>query len=94
MVFHPAKPLPAGVGKPRATVQADGTFKLGTYDGADGAPEGDYKVTVEWWLSPGGDEPATSRLNPRYGKPDSSGIGHRRCGPRHPPGDRSAVVST
>lgn len=29
-----------------AITEADGTFALGTYKGFDGAPEGDYKVTV------------------------------------------------
>ena len=29
-----------------AFTEADGTFALGTYQGFDGAPEGDYKVTV------------------------------------------------
>jgi hypothetical protein len=45
--------LHAAVGKnvnhptPRATVKADGTFVLGTYASEDGAPSGEYKVTVQ-----------------------------------------------
>lgn len=34
--------------RPRATVQPDGSFTLSTYGENDGAPAGDYKVTVTW----------------------------------------------
>jgi len=30
------------------TTEADGSFTLSTYDTDDGAPEGDYKVTIHW----------------------------------------------
>jgi hypothetical protein len=33
----------------RAEVQADGTFVVGTYGVNDGAAEGDYVATVEWF---------------------------------------------
>jgi hypothetical protein len=36
---------------PRATVAKDGSFIVTTYDGNDGAPEGDYVVTVQWYRS-------------------------------------------
>jgi hypothetical protein len=32
--------------RPTATSKADGTFELGTYSAADGAPAGDYKALV------------------------------------------------
>jgi tetratricopeptide (TPR) repeat protein len=35
------------VPRPRATTQEDGTFELGTYHDDDGAPPGEYKVTVQ-----------------------------------------------
>jgi len=38
-----------GVPTPRATVAKDGSFTVSTYDGDDGAPEGDYVVTVQWY---------------------------------------------
>lgn len=38
-----------GIPTPRATVAKDGTFTVTTYDGNDGAPEGDYVVTVQWY---------------------------------------------
>jgi hypothetical protein len=34
--------------RPRGFVGADGTFRLTTYLPNDGAPSGDYKLTVEW----------------------------------------------
>src|SRR5207237_1030680 len=33
---------------PRARVKADGTFSIGTYDPEDGAPPGEYKVSILW----------------------------------------------
>src|SRR5262245_51907455 len=37
-----------GVPVPRATVGTDGSFAVTTYDGNDGAPEGEYVLTVQW----------------------------------------------
>lgn len=34
--------------QPKAQTDTEGNFKITTYIGGDGAPEGDYKVTVEW----------------------------------------------
>jgi hypothetical protein len=34
---------------PRATVDPDGKFALSTYDAHDGAPEGEYVLTVQWY---------------------------------------------
>src|SRR5207247_5472278 len=36
---------------PSARVKADGSFSIGTYDPEDGAPPGDYKVSI-FWLPP------------------------------------------
>jgi len=46
--LHP-KSATDDVPTPRATVAKDGTFTVTTYDGNDGAPEGDYVVTVQWY---------------------------------------------
>lgn len=50
LVFHPSDPaLEKRIGgKPFATVKEDGTYILTTYAEGDGAPEGDYGVTVQW----------------------------------------------
>src|SRR4051794_30222602 len=52
VVLHPkhgAATAPNGdVVRPRAVVNTDGSFVLGSYDSSDGAPSGEYSVTVEW----------------------------------------------
>jgi hypothetical protein len=49
VVFIPANEPPEPVDpRPRGTVQADGTFKLTTYEPDDGAPVGDYTVVITW----------------------------------------------
>lgn len=73
IVFHPVNESGADVVKPRGKVGADGSFKLTTYDGDDGAPAGDYRVTVELWLSSGrGDEGPSNRLPEKYARPEKS----------------------
>lgn len=50
LVFHavnPSDPLQAGVA-PTAIVAQDGTYKVGSYEKEDGAPAGEYKVTITW----------------------------------------------
>src|SRR5262245_42998497 len=46
IAFHPlgrpSNPLPV------ATTDADGAFRLTTFQAGDGAPEGEYAVTVIW----------------------------------------------
>ena len=64
---------------PRGVVTEDGTFVLGTYGKDDGAPAGEYKVTVQWFKPAAntgkeGLAPPISILPPRYGKADLSGL--------------------
>jgi hypothetical protein len=84
VVFHPTDPAfekQIG-GKPLATVRPDGSYTMTTYAPDDGAPEGEYGVTVEWRGKPkGGANPlgveggavagsaGQSLLNPKYGDP-------------------------
>jgi hypothetical protein len=75
VVLHPVGEDGQDVPKPRGKVAADGSFSLTTYDAADGAPAGEYRVTVELWRTTGrGDEGPTNRLKPRYANPESSGL--------------------
>ncbi len=80
VVFHPLDPdyeKRIG-GKPFAKVKDDGTFTLTTYAEDDGAPEGEYGVTVDW-RSKAKDVKFSHRrgwgrrngppLNPKYGNP-------------------------
>jgi hypothetical protein len=48
VVFHPVGGAPDDIDKPRAFVADDGSFALTTYEKDDGAPEGEYVVTIEW----------------------------------------------
>ena len=47
VVLHPVGESPAKV-LPSARVAPDGSFQVGTFSAKDGAPEGEYVVTVEW----------------------------------------------
>jgi hypothetical protein len=64
--------------RPHATVQADGSYALGTYGAEDGAPAGEYAVTVEWWLAgqnkrgAEGDDAPTNHLPARFASPKTS----------------------
>jgi hypothetical protein len=75
VVFHPVDG-DDDPNKPRATVGADGSFELTTYNANDGAPAGEYVVTVRWpapkktpFDGEGGD-----RLGGRYANPKTSKI--------------------
>jgi hypothetical protein len=62
-------------GVPHGVVGADGTFHLGTFAVDDGAPAGDYAVTVIWETQPASrDEEALNLLPRRYASPATSGL--------------------
>lgn len=48
ITLHPVTPV-ENVPTPRANVAKDGTFSVKTYGTEEGAPEGDYKLTVLWY---------------------------------------------
>jgi hypothetical protein len=70
--------------RPYGTVGPDGTFALNTYRDGDGAPLGEYAVTIEWpsadpWNPPDPGDPESAptgpdRLRGRYANPDTSGL--------------------
>src|SRR5262249_19416603 len=71
--FHPVTPSEKGNLYPAAKVETDGSFALTTYENKDGAPPGEYTVTIRW------DEPSTKdeatppdRLKGRYSDPKKS----------------------
>jgi hypothetical protein len=59
--------------RPHATVQSDGSFHLTTFATRDGAPVGDFALTVTWpgprIKGQGDDEPGPDRLQQRYADP-------------------------
>lgn len=92
LVLHPVHRHATLKALPRATVGPTGRFEVGTYDRADGAPEGDYVVTIEWRpLVKQGEEsiPGPNVLPLEYSKPDTSRLrvrvarGANEVGPLH-----------
>ena len=73
VIFHFKNP-PEGFIKPRAISNADGVFNLTTYDSGDGAPVGEYDITVEQWLNDNPQVGPTNRLPEKFGSPGTSGI--------------------
>jgi hypothetical protein len=66
VVFHPEHdPADPDHPRPHATVRAGGSFVLGTYEEGDGAPAGNYVVTVVWAAGPRDGD----RLAGRYSSP-------------------------
>jgi hypothetical protein len=81
LIFHPVEPDPNDLNKPRAYVEADGSFALTTHTKGDGAPEGEYLVSIEW-MPPrsnpfAGKEQSVDRLQGRYRDPNTSGLRFR-----------------
>jgi hypothetical protein len=74
VIFHPVGATGPEVVKPHGKVGPDGSFTLTTYDGNDGAPAGEYKVSVEWWLAGRPDEGPSNRLPAKYAQPETSGL--------------------
>jgi hypothetical protein len=77
VVLHPKSDLGADVPAPRANVDKDGNFKLSTFTGSDGAPEGEYVVTLSWYklVKQGPDIVAGPNvIPPKYTRPESSDI--------------------
>lgn len=76
LALHPKTPTD-GVPSPRAQVDKDGQVKVSTYDGGDGAPAGEYVVTVQWYklIKNGNDVTAGPNVVPRkYSQPTSSDL--------------------
>ena len=73
VVLHPVD-ASSTAPKPRATTDGDGRFELTTYETGDGAPEGDFVVTVEQWLRDDPNEAPKNKLPGAWSRPDSSSI--------------------
>jgi hypothetical protein len=76
VTLHPKTPA-EGVPAPRAQVDKDGSLKVSTYDGGDGAPAGEYVVTVQWYrlVGSGGDVVAGPNvIPPKYTAAGSSDL--------------------
>src|SRR4051794_13689578 len=59
---------------PQAWTEDDGRFELATYGVKDGAPAGDYRVTVEWPAYHRGKNWGPDKLGGKYADADKSGL--------------------
>lgn len=71
--FHPADGVnfDARGSRPWSTVEPDGSFIVSTYATGDGAPAGDYRVSVVWLNNPNAANPI-DRLGGRFANPAQS----------------------
>jgi hypothetical protein len=77
VTLHPTNGASVDAPYPRASVTADGSFTLTTYDGNDGAPAGDYVLTVQWYrpVKQGGDWVGGPNVLPKkYASPQTSEV--------------------
>ncbi len=81
IVFYPKDDSLKGAGMPTpgGTTEEDGTFQLTSFEPGDGAPVGDYKVTIVWREEiPEGESLDTfqpkDRLSGRYASAEKSGL--------------------
>jgi hypothetical protein len=76
VVFHPVNSGDAHATRPLGYVDRQGAFELTTYEQGDGAPAGEYVVTIEWReRSPspfGPQKEGADRLRGRYSDPKTS----------------------
>lgn len=68
IVFVPVEDEP-DFPRPTGSVEPDGSFEMTTYREGDGAPEGEYKVSITW--RPEGEAPETGGLLSRDAPPSS-----------------------
>lgn len=75
--FRPRDKSLASLPMPRAVVGPDGRFLVGTFDANDGAPAGDYDVSIQWFPAPSSNDEnilPRNQLPSRYAHPDTSGL--------------------
>jgi hypothetical protein len=75
IVLHPKSGETSAVPKPRAQVEADGTFRFSTYDSGDGVPPGDYVATITWYRltkDAGEVKAGPNVLPPKFANPKTS----------------------
>jgi len=72
VAFHPTGDVGMTKGnKPFARVDREGNFRLTTYEQEDGAPAGNYRVSVFWPENPEARGPSPDRLEGRYSESKS-----------------------
>jgi len=71
VVFHPAGAEDPAALRPYGHAGNDGSFQLTTFAPDDGAPAGEYQVSVVWLADVGGEDPP-DQLKGRYRNPQTS----------------------
>jgi hypothetical protein len=71
VVLHPASGT-ATADRPRGKADATGAFTLTTFSAGDGAPAGEYAVTLEWKRIDDHPEQGTALIPAAYGDPKIS----------------------
>jgi hypothetical protein len=81
VIFHPVNDPDPRAPRPLGRVRPDGQFTTTTYRTDDGAPAGEYAVTITWVkevdnqdLPKEKQKEAPNRLPDRYSKPQTSGL--------------------
>jgi hypothetical protein len=75
VVLHPVKNSESNDVAPTATVQNDGSFAITAYEPGDGAPNGDYVATVQWYrFSKELGGPGPNVIPAKYSNPRTSPI--------------------
>lgn len=77
VTLHPVTPRGDSVPAPRANVDRDGKLRISTFATGDGAPAGEYVVTVQWNrpVKAGGDVVSGPNVVPRkFASPSTSGL--------------------
>jgi tetratricopeptide (TPR) repeat protein len=74
LILHPVGERTIHFPLPCATVKEDGTFALGTYGKGDGAPAGEYKVTVQWVVAAPGSNIPVNVLPEKYSDAKTSDL--------------------
>lgn len=74
VIFHPVDGSGDRVTTPRAVTDENGRYSLSYLGDEDGAPAGDYRVTVQWMRGGENPEQGTNLLPERFLDPNSSGL--------------------
>ncbi len=74
LVLHAVTPQGPEAVAPTASVKPDGSFVVTTYQAGDGAPPGDYVVTVQWYKIDKDGNVGPNVIPVEYGNPKTSPI--------------------
>jgi hypothetical protein len=74
VVFNPVGETDPKAVRPQGLVGSDGKFEMSTYGEKDGAPKGEYAVTIVWLIENPKTKKELSPLPTRYMMPDQSGL--------------------